>query len=212
MNRKGFFQIILLVIILIMIIGIGAYFVISKKLTSKNPETSSTGTQTTATPQTNSETEATRVENNSPTSVNPLEKPIPSSLISLTEYGHGTFLIPNSIQRRTEIILKWTSDQYTLGWGNIATICLIGLDGRKQPVKLKENKDLCYPDLQLLLATTSLSLGEYKWLSSDYENKFISSPTSYQLSVRVLDSLPPEGRSEWAGLISESTSNEFTFK
>lgn len=208
MNRKGFSQTILIIVIGILIIGFGIYFLISKKSASKNSEGSSQETYKTTTLKTNAESETTTKESASPIPIKSLE----NSIISLTEYGHGSFSVPTSIQRGTKITLKWTSDKYNLGWGNIATICLIGLDDQKQLIKLRENENLCYPDLQLSLATTTLSSGEFKWLSSDNSSKFITSPKSYQLSVRVLDSLPPEGRSEWAGLIYESTSNEFTFK
>lgn len=76
-------------------------------------------------------------------------------------------------------------------------------------IERKENKELCYPDMQLILGTTTLSSGEYRWLASRHDNEFMSPPKSFKLSVRILDFLPAEGRSEWAELISESTSNEF---
>ena len=63
--------------------------------------------------------------------------------------------------------------------------------------------------MQFILGTTTLSSGEYRWLSSGHDDEFVSSPKSFKLSVRIIDSLPAEGRSEWAGLISQSTSNEF---
>ena len=144
--------------------------------------------------------------------INTDSKSITSSPILLNAYKHGTFSVPSSILPETKIALKWTSDQDTLRWGNIATVCLIGLDDKKQPIKLKENKGSCYPDLQFLLAETKLSSGMYEWLSSRNNDKFVTSPQTYQLSVRVLDALSSEGHSGWSGLISESTSNEFTFE
>lgn len=133
------------------------------------------------------------------------------SIISLTEYGHGAFLVPENIQQGTEVVLRWTNDKSLNSWGNIISICLIGLDEKKQVIELKENKDLCYPDMQMTLGTTTVSSGEYKWFVSN-SNKFVTPPKSFKLSLRILDYLPPEGRSEWAGLISESSSNEFKMK
>ena len=212
MNRKGYSQTILLAIITTLIIGFGIYFVIYKKPASKNSDRPSPETYKASAPQTNSESETTG-KNNSPTPINSLEKPASFSLVSFAANGRGgTFTVPTSIQQGTRIVLKWKSDENLLYWGDSASICLIGLDGQKQPIKLRENKGLCYPDMQVLVATTKLSSGEYHWSSSGYIEKFTSVPKSFELSVRVIDSLPSEGRSEWAGLISESTSNEFTFK
>lgn len=136
------------------------------------------------------------------------------SPISLTEYNHGQFSVPKQLQQGTEVTLKWTSNQSLISyWGDVADICLIGLNENGQEIEqLIKNKNICYPDMQLLLGTTTVSLGKYKWLVSNNSDIFVTSPKSYKLSIRVLDSRSPEGLSEWAGLISESTSNEFEIK
>ncbi len=139
------------------------------------------------------------------------------SPISLTEYGHGQFAVPENLQQEVEMTLKWTGDQSLINyWGNMAYACLIGLDENGQEIEqateLTKNKNVCYPDMQFLLGTTTVSSGKYKWLVSSRSDIFTKLPKSFKLSIRVLDSRPPEGLSEWAGLISESTSNEFKIK
>lgn len=201
MNQKGFSSILVIILAVVIIIGIVGYFILSQKRknapTVKNVPTSNASQNTQP---------STQIPNNQTPSNSPS---VSSTLISFSQYNNGTFSIPATIQQGTEITLRWTSDKFLLGWGDKVYICLIALDAKKQMIERKENKELCYPDMQLILGTTTLSSGEYHWLSSRHDNEFTSPPTSFKLSVRILDSLPSEGRSEWAGLISQSTSNEF---
>lgn len=148
----------------------------------------------------------TRTPKNQTPSASP---PVSSTLILFPHYGTGTFLIPTTVKEGTEINLKWTGDEFLRIWGDKVDICLIALDAEKQMIERKENKELCCPDMQLILDITTLSSGEYHWLSSRHDNDFRSPPKSFKLSVRILDYLPYEGRSEWTGFISGATSNEF---
>ena len=204
MNKKGFSNILIIVLAVIVIIGIAGYFVLSQKQENTPPVTNTPTSNTSQ--NTQPSTSPNEIANQNGTSE---KKSITSTLISFPQYDNGTFSIPAAIQQGTEITLRWTSDKFLLGWGDKVYICLIALDTKKQIIERKENKELCYPDMQLILGTTTLSSGEYHWLSSSHDNEFMSPPKSFKLSLRILDSLPAEGRSEWAGLISESTSNEF---
>lgn len=201
MNRTGFLNILVVILVVVIIGGIAGYFLFFQK---QEPTSIVTTTPTPNVSQNTNEVVNQEIDSN--------KKPISSTLISFPKYDNGTFSIPAIIQRETEIILRWTSDKFLLGWGDKVYICLIALDAKKQVIERKENKELCYPDMQLILGTTTLSSGEYRWLSSGHDDGFASPPKSFKLSLRILDSLPPEGRSEWAGLISESTSNEFVIK
>lgn len=190
MNKKRFSSVLVIIFAIVVILGIAGYFGLSKKQ------------------------EGSPIITNIPNSnisrnTQPSTQPITSTLISFPKYDNGTFSIPTTIQQGTEIILRWTSDSFLLGWGDKVYICLIALDTKKEVIEPKENKDLCYPDMQLMLDITTLSSGEYHWFPSNYDNEFISPPKTLKLSVRILDFRPSEGRNEWTGLISESTSNEF---
>jgi len=201
-------------ILFIVIIGIAGYFVLSQKQENTPTITNTPNSNSSQKTQTSPQTSSSQPSSTSPSEiVNPNgtseRKSISSTLGSFTKYGNGTFSVPTDIQQGTEITLRWTSDKILLGWGDKVYICLIALDTENEVIERKENKELCYPDMQLILGTTTLSSGEYHWLPSSHDNEFVSSPKSFKLSVRILDSLPPEGRSEWAGLISKSTSNEF---
>jgi len=212
MNRKGVLQTAIIVIIGVLVIGISSYFVFFKKTFLKNSDQPNQETYKKTTAPSNLDPTTTEKENIPQVPINTFGESTPPSLISFTEYERGgAFTVPTLIQQGTQVILKWTSDKKLFYWGDIAYVCLIGLDEQKQPIKLKEGGKSCYPDIQVLIASTPLSSGEYRWSSSAYIEKFTSVPKSFKLSVRVLDSRPSEGLSEWAGLISESTSNEFTF-
>jgi hypothetical protein len=216
MNRKGFSQTLLFVIIGILIIGLGAYFIFHKGSVPQNHSVPAPEIPKTSSPQNNTQPEAT-VKRGVPTPFIPIEKP--PSTIALTEYGRdGLFYVPPVIERGKKLPLKWTSDPSLANWGGEVTICLIGLDDQKQSIDLKSDKGLCYPGMDpylyahIKIATTALASGEYKWLAEDHSDEFVTPPKSYKLSVRVLDALPTEGRSEWAGTIAESISTEFTFE
>lgn len=216
MQRKGFSQTILLIIIGIFIIGSVFYFIVLKKSTPKNISANAPEITKVTAPQTVPEPEPT-AKNEMPS---PLVPPVkPPSTIALTEYGrNGLFYVPPVIERGKKILLKWTSDPSLANWGGEVTICLIGLDDQKRSIDLKSDKGLCYPGMEpdlyahIMIATTRLANGKYEWLAEDNSDKFAAPPKSYRLSVRVLDALPSEGRSEWAGTIAESISTEFSFK
>ena len=201
MNQKGFSNILVIILVVVIIGGIAGYFLLSKKQEAV-PITTNTPT-----PNISQNIQPPVQTSNNQSSSTP--KTISSTLISFPKYDNGTFSIPAVIQKGTEVTLTWTSDEFSLHWGDKAYICLIALDANKQIIERKENKELCYPDMQFILGTTTLSSGGYRWLSSGHDDEFVSPPKSFKLSVRIIDSLPAEGRSEWAGLISQSTSNEF---
>lgn len=99
-------------------------------------------------------------------------------------------------------------------WGDTATICLVGFDNSKNKMKAKEENSLCYAfdNEETLIAKTTLSKKEYQWVvPKNITERFEESPSFYKISVAVYDSLPPEGRSEWAGFInSDGSDNYFT--
>ncbi|MDE2172415.1 MAG: hypothetical protein KGJ33_00505 [Patescibacteria group bacterium] len=131
--------------------------------------------------------------------------------IVLTSAGGTQFSIPETMHKGLTISLQWTSDVTSKSYGNTAYICLVGLDKAHASIPLTENAPGCYLSEKIvaLIATTTVTSGRYDWKVDPMVDVFASTPVSYELVVSVSDSLPPQGRSEWAGLISKSTSNEF---
>lgn len=140
--------------------------------------------------------------------------PESSTLIALTDAGGTFFTVPAVLHTGTELTLKWKYAPGLLLWGDEASICIIGLDARKQPIPLTKNETRnCLPDRQPLLASAKLSSGEYRWMvADDIRTVFMEVPRSYRLSVRVLDASTHGIGGKWAGLLSDSTSNEFVIK
>lgn len=125
MDQKGFINILVIYLLVVLIVGIG-YFVLSQK-----QEKAPTVTNTPISDTYQDTQPSTQTPNNKSSSTSE-RKSISSTLISFPKYGNGTFSIPTVIQQGTEIILRWTSDKFLLGWGDKVHICLIALDTKNR--------------------------------------------------------------------------------
>jgi hypothetical protein len=117
-----------------------------------------------------------------------------------------------------DYVIEWIQQDLT-NWGNIATICLEAFDENNQPIFSKkpgENKSqICWAYVDstthpLLIKETELDNNSYLWsVPSNIADQYESKPTSYRIKISVIDYLPEEGRSEWAGTIKEAVSGFF---
>jgi|GEM_PF-6913081 len=103
-------------------------------------------------------------------------------------------------------------------WGNKVDICLIGLDITEKAISAKENWRWSPCSYALssgglasyLIARTTLTTGKYDWtIPPDIAKRFEFVPNNYKISLLVFDNLPPEGRTEWGGLIGRDESDNY---
>ena len=100
-------------------------------------------------------------------------------------------------------------------WGNQATICFLAFDNEKNPILSKEIAPDTLCSLYIskdsyLIANTSLTDSEYQWtISEDIDNWFSEQPKLFKVYVLVVDNLPSEERTEWAGQIAGDESDDY---
>lgn len=132
--------------------------------------------------------------------------------------GISPLVIPDLMVGDT-IDLRWVSTPTTRYYGNSAKICLYVFDAKDEMVRDRHDADNCgyavyqtstYFPMSALLATTTASGGQYiLTVDKKWGHLFSTKPASYGLGIIVVDELPAEGRSEWAGLISAVFSRPF---
>jgi hypothetical protein len=112
--------------------------------------------------------------------------------------------------------IKWEQKEDLVRWGDGIYICMLGFSGEKIVAAKKEwNGEVCtYREGtatgSYLISHTKLSDWKYDFtVPTDFLDRFENRPEKFKLRLLVLDELPGEGRSEWAGNVGYSESGDF---
>jgi len=129
-------------------------------------------------------------------------------------------LSPNGGERWEEensYTIKWEQKDLTK-WGNKITICLIGFDVNGKAISAKEDwgSPACAYAVSsdgvasYLIDKTTLSAKKYNWrIPKDISERFEIPPYNFKIALLIFDELPPNGKTEWGGLMAQDESDNY---